>query len=100
MAVQAERQRRAVQRYQAFEDAIHADHADQARKYIPGRNDPKDDPNVGRYSLEPMLNHRDQLRRLAFPEDYTPERERERQIALSETRWSAFDQLLGGGVQI
>lgn len=100
VAVQAERQRRAVQRYQAFEDAIYSDHSKQAQEYIPGRNEPKDNPDIGRYSLAPMLSHRDQLRRLAFPEEYTPEREREREIARSEARWEALDRLLGGGVQI
>lgn len=99
VAIRAERRRRAIQRYQAFEDALYSDHSKMAVEYIPGRNEPQND-GAGHYVLTPMIEHREALRRDAFPEFYTPEQVRERQIAQSEAQWSALDRLMGGGVTV
>lgn len=95
-----ERRRRAVARWEAFEDASMTDQVDQGRDYVRGTDEPKPDGKYGYHTLKPFIEHRQRLLREAYPEQFTPEAERARAIQASEERWAQLESLLGGQVMI
>lgn len=92
-AAEIEGQRDAGQRLNTLRDAAIGAGLKLGQKWVPGKKETPD-PNAGHFDLTPLLEHQEQLDRLAAPWNHTPEAVERRKDAAQDAAFrQAFKSL-------